>query len=147
MLDSYADQAEDAARGHHSYFGHYPNGEEGAERLCAIIERAAERLLSLPDGERHGVLIACIVALYLSKDSVRTPAMRGATRRITRASGPLPWALTPIARASGASAMPSVRLPERPTAPGRSNWLGQDMGQEAPQIPADPSRPRSRETA
>jgi tetraprenyl-beta-curcumene synthase len=99
MLDSYADQAEDAVKGHHSYFGHYPNGEEGAERLCAIIERAAERLLNLPDGERHGVLIACIVALYLSKDSVRTPAMRGATRRIARAGGPLPWALTPIARA------------------------------------------------
>jgi tetraprenyl-beta-curcumene synthase len=99
MLDSYADQAEDAAGGHHSYFGHYPDGEEGAERLCAIIERAAERLLSLPDGERHVVLLACMVALYLSKDSVRTPAMRDATGRIARAGGPLPWALTPVARA------------------------------------------------
>lgn len=98
MLDSYADQAEDAASGQHSYFGHYASGEEGVERLCATIERAAERLLSLPDGERHAVLIACMVALYLSKDSARTPAMRDATRRIARAGGALPWALTPVAR-------------------------------------------------
>lgn len=99
MLDSYADQAEDAARGHHSYFGHYSDGEEGAERLCASIERAAQGLLGLPDGERHGVLLACMVALYLSKDSVRTPATRDTTRRIARAGGVLPWALTPVARA------------------------------------------------
>jgi tetraprenyl-beta-curcumene synthase len=99
MLDSYADQAEDADRGHHSYFGHYPTGEEGVERLCASIEQAAQSLLSLPDGERHGVLLACMVALYLSKDSVRTPEMRDATRRVARAGGMLPWALTPVARA------------------------------------------------
>lgn len=99
MLDSYADQAEDAARGHHNYFGHYANGEEGAERLCASIEQAAQRLLGLPDGERHGVLLSFMVALYLSKDSVRTPARRKTTRRIVRAGGATPWALTPVARA------------------------------------------------
>lgn len=99
MLDSYADQAEDAARGHHSYFGHYTSDDEGVERLCRSIERAAESLLSLPDGERHGMLIACMIALYLSKDSARTPAMRDATRRIAHAGGPLPQVLVPIARA------------------------------------------------
>ncbi|MDQ2629934.1 MAG: tetraprenyl-beta-curcumene synthase family protein [Actinomycetota bacterium] len=97
MLDSYADQAEDAARGHHSYFGHYASGDEGVERLCMTIERAAEALLRLPDGERHGTLIACMIALYLSKDSARTPAMRETTRRIARAGGLLPRALTPVA--------------------------------------------------
>lgn len=99
MLDSYADQAEDAARGHHSYFGHYASVDEGVGRLCTSIERAAERLLGLPGGERHGVLLASMVALYLSKDSARTPATRDATRRIVRAGGLLPWALVPVARA------------------------------------------------
>jgi tetraprenyl-beta-curcumene synthase len=99
MLDSYADQAEDAARGHHSYFDHYASRDEGVERLCKSIERAAERLLSLPDGERHGTLIACMIALYLSKDSARTSAMRDATRRIAHAGGPLPRVLVPVARA------------------------------------------------
>lgn len=99
MLDSYADQAEDAERGHHSYFGHYASGEEGVERLCESIRRAATSLLSLPDGERHGVLLASIVALYLSKDSVRTREMRDGTRQIALAGGALPWALTPVARA------------------------------------------------
>lgn len=98
MLDSYADQADDAASGHHSYFGHYAGSDEGVSRLCASIERAGESLLALPDGERHGVLIACMIALYLSKDSARKPAMRDATRRIARAGGPLPWALLPVLR-------------------------------------------------
>jgi tetraprenyl-beta-curcumene synthase len=98
MLDSYADLAEDELRGHHSYFGHYGNVEEGVDRLCASIEQAASSLLSLPDGERHGLMLACMIALYLSKDSVRTPAMRSKTQRIIRAGGKLSWAIVPIAR-------------------------------------------------
>jgi tetraprenyl-beta-curcumene synthase len=99
MLDSYADQADDADSGDHSYFGHYPSGDEGVARLCGSIERAAEGVLSLPDGERHGVLIASMTALYLSKDCGRTPTMRGPTQRIARAGGALPRALMPVLRA------------------------------------------------
>lgn len=99
MLDSYADREDDAASGDHSYFGHYASLDEGVARLCASIERAAEGVLGLPDGERHGVLIACMTALYLSKDGVRTPAMRDATRRIARAGGALPRTLMPVLRA------------------------------------------------
>jgi tetraprenyl-beta-curcumene synthase len=99
MLDSYADQADDAASGDHSYFGHYASSEEGVARLCASIERAADGVLGLPDGERHGVLIASMTALYLSKDGTRTPEMRDATQRIAQAGGTLPRALMPVLRA------------------------------------------------
>lgn len=99
MLDSYADRAEDAARGHHSYFGHYVSGYEGVERLCVSVGRAEESLLRLSDGERHRILLACMIALYLSKDSARAPETRDATRRIAHAGGPLARALTPAARA------------------------------------------------
>jgi tetraprenyl-beta-curcumene synthase len=98
MLDSYADQADDVRSGDHSYFGHYPDADEGVVRLCESLERAAEGVLRLPAGERHGVLIGCMVALYLSKDSARTPAMRRQTRQIAQAGGTLSQVLMPVLR-------------------------------------------------
>ncbi len=73
MLDSYADSAQDAADGEHSYIAHYPCAEEAVERLGILVREAALRARALPDGPRHTVLVACMVAMYLSKDSVRTP--------------------------------------------------------------------------
>ncbi|MDO8187281.1 DUF2600 family protein [Conexibacter sp. JD483] len=98
MLDSYVDQAEDLSDGAHSYFGHYQDGEEGVDRLCASLERSANHVLTLPHGERHAVLFGCMVALYLSKDSARTSGMRASTRRIAQAGGTLPRALLPVLR-------------------------------------------------
>lgn len=63
------------------------------------MERSAGEILRLPHGERHAVLLGCMIALYLSKDSARTPAMREATRRIARAGGTLPRLLLPVLRA------------------------------------------------
>ena len=34
MLDSYVDQAEDAANGDHSYIAHYPTPELASEQFC-----------------------------------------------------------------------------------------------------------------
>lgn len=98
MLDSYADMADDARSGDHSYFGHYRDPGEGVERLCSSLERCAEAVLRLPRGERHGVIVACMAALYLSKDDARTSAMRPATRQLARAGGTLPRALVPVLR-------------------------------------------------
>jgi len=43
--------------------------------------------------------VACMVAMYLSKDSARTPAMRARTRRLTSAGGSLTEILLPILQA------------------------------------------------
>lgn len=98
MLDGYVDQVEDASNGDHSYFHHYANGDDGVGRLCASLERSADSVLRLRHGERHAVLLGCMIALYLSKDSARTPAMRSSTRQIARAGGTLPRLLLPVLR-------------------------------------------------
>jgi tetraprenyl-beta-curcumene synthase len=98
LLDSYADQHDDHLTGNHSYFAHYENHGDAVERLCESVTRAAAGVLSLRDGERHAVLLACMVALYLSKDSARAPELRPTTARIAAAGGTLPRLLLPVLR-------------------------------------------------
>jgi tetraprenyl-beta-curcumene synthase len=98
MLDSFADQAADAAEDEHSFVAHYPCAEEAVERLADLVREAATRARALPDGARHAVIVACMTAMYLSKDSARTPEMRVATRRLARACGSLAGLLLPVLR-------------------------------------------------
>jgi tetraprenyl-beta-curcumene synthase len=98
MLDSYVDQAEDAAQGNHSYVGHYGAPEVAVERLEECIRRSAEAALRAPDGHRHAVIVACMVAMYLSKDAAWTPEMRATTRRLINAGGSLTRLLVPVLR-------------------------------------------------
>lgn len=98
MLDSYVDLAEDAAAGTGSYLAHYRTRSEAIERLCEVLSRAAEAVLGLRGGERHAVVVACMAAMYLSKDSARAPEMRATTREIIAAGGSLTRVLVPILR-------------------------------------------------
>jgi tetraprenyl-beta-curcumene synthase len=98
MLDSYVDETEDANRGDHSYFGYYPNVEEGVERVAEIVARAAREVGSLRDGRRHMVIVACMVALYLSKDTALRPGVVQARRSLLHAGGPLTVLLGPVLR-------------------------------------------------
>jgi tetraprenyl-beta-curcumene synthase len=99
MLDSYADQAQDAAEEQHSYIAHYPCAEEAVERVGELVHEAARQARALPDGARHTVIVACMIAMYLSKDSSRTPQMRARTRSLAAAGGSLPRLLLPVLRA------------------------------------------------
>jgi tetraprenyl-beta-curcumene synthase len=99
MLDSYGDVAEDAANHAHSYIAHYGSTDASARRIAEIVRRALDCAASLRDGERHVVLASCMVAMYLSKDSVRTPETRALTRNLTHAAGPLTRLLVPVLRA------------------------------------------------
>jgi tetraprenyl-beta-curcumene synthase len=98
MLDSYGDIAEDAANAAHSYIAHYPSTEQAAGRIAQVIRRALDGAASLRDGERHLVLVSCMAAMYLSKDSVRTPQTRAFTQSLTHAAGPLTRLLMPVLR-------------------------------------------------
>ncbi len=98
MLDSYADQAEDAAGDEHSYIAHYHCSARGVERVCELVGEAARRAAALPDGDRHAVIVGCMVAMYLSKDSARTPRLRASTRSIAHAGGSLARLLLPVLR-------------------------------------------------
>jgi tetraprenyl-beta-curcumene synthase len=99
MLDSYGDIAEDAANAAHSYIAHYAGTEVAARRIAEILLRSLEGAASLRDGERHVVLASCMVAMYLSKDTVRTPQTWALTQRLTHAAGPLTRLLLPALRA------------------------------------------------
>lgn len=98
MLDSYADQSDDARSGNHSYVAHYRAQEEVAERLQESIRRSAGAVLALPNGERHGVLLGCMIALYLTKDSTRSGDLRSASTHLAAAGGSLPRVLMPALR-------------------------------------------------
>ncbi len=98
MLDSYVDQTEDAANGDHIYISHYLTPQLAIERTRLLIQRCFCEAAKLQNGEAHILIAACMVALYLSKDSARAPAMRRTTRSIVRAGGSLTRILLPILR-------------------------------------------------
>jgi tetraprenyl-beta-curcumene synthase len=98
MLDSYVDQVEDEVSGNHSYIAHYESPAIAARRVCEVIERAARESTRLHNGRRHAVIVACMVAMYLSRDSARTPAMRATTGGFIEAGGSLTRVLLPVLR-------------------------------------------------
>jgi tetraprenyl-beta-curcumene synthase len=98
MLDSYADQLDDAATGNHSYISHYGGGEIAVRRLCEVVERVARETGALPKGDRHAALVACMLAMHLSRDGAYAPELRAGTRALAQASGSLTRLLLPLLR-------------------------------------------------
>jgi len=98
MLDSFVDQGEDASNGDHSYVAHYQAPAYAARRIVQLVARSVRYARALPDGERHVLIVACMIAMYLSKDSARTPAMRKASLEFARAGGSLSRLLLPVLR-------------------------------------------------
>jgi tetraprenyl-beta-curcumene synthase len=99
MLDSFVDQAEDEVSGDHRYVAHYATKAVAKERVDRLVMRSAAEARRLRNGHRHAVIAACMVAMYLSKDSARTPDMRASTASIVRSGGSLTRLLLPILRA------------------------------------------------
>jgi tetraprenyl-beta-curcumene synthase len=98
MLDSYVDQAEDALNDDHSYVAHYPSWETALHRVGELVRRSIHEASVLPDAERHILIVAAMVAMYLSKDSARTREMREQTSALIQAGGPLTRLLLPVLR-------------------------------------------------
>jgi tetraprenyl-beta-curcumene synthase len=98
MLDSHVDRAEDRESGDHSYVSHYPDELCAVRRMRYCIARAVRETLALPNGHRHAVIVGCMVAMYLSKDSARTPGMQRTTKQLIQAGGSLCRLLHPILR-------------------------------------------------
>jgi cytochrome P450 len=98
MLDSYGDQRDDASSGSHSYISHYSDVDVAVQRLCEIVNRTAREARGLRNGRRHATLVACMVAMYLSRDGAHAPDMRAGTRALAGAGGSLTRLLLPLAR-------------------------------------------------
>ena len=98
MLDSYVDQVEDAATDGHRYIAHYPSPRVAELRTRELVTRSVAEARRLRNGARHALIAACMVAMYLSKDSARTRPCARAPRGCVYAGGSLTRVLLPILR-------------------------------------------------
>lgn len=95
LLDAYVDLEADHAAGAHSYLDHYRSLHDAADRTAYAAEQAVRHASAAPHGHRHAVIVACMIALYLSAPAAHDPALERETTRILRASGPLARAVVP----------------------------------------------------
>jgi tetraprenyl-beta-curcumene synthase len=98
-LDSYVDMAEDAAEGRHNCMNDYLTNDTAARRICEVVQRSLRETQALQDGHRHVVILASMIAMYLSRDSVRIQELRASTKSIAQAGGSLTRLLVPVLRA------------------------------------------------
>ncbi len=98
MLDSYVDQADDALSGNHSYIAHYDHPDVAVARLRESIARALASARELRNGQRHVLIVSCMICMYLSKDSARAPELQATTRTLVATGGSLVRLLLPILR-------------------------------------------------
>jgi tetraprenyl-beta-curcumene synthase len=98
MLDSYVDQVEDAANGDHVYVAHYPTPALAVTGMGRLVRRSLKEASRLRYGERHVLILASMVAMYLSKESAGCPTMCDATKRLANSGGSLTRLLLPVLR-------------------------------------------------
>jgi tetraprenyl-beta-curcumene synthase len=98
MLDSFVDQFDDARDGTHSYIAYYTSPDEATERISRLLRRCLSETHGLNNGERHTLVAASMVAMYLSRDSARSIPLSMASQQLARAGGSLTRVLLPIAR-------------------------------------------------
>ncbi len=98
MLDSYVDQVEDGVNGDHIYISHYPDREQAIGHIRLLIDRCLSEVQTLRNSETHTVIVASMIALYLSKDSARSPEMRVNSKALADTGGSLTSVLVPILR-------------------------------------------------
>jgi tetraprenyl-beta-curcumene synthase len=99
MLDSYVDEAEDIATGEQCYVAYYPSRELATQRIARLLQCCLCEVGGLRNSKRHTLLVGCMVAMYLSKDSARTHETHDMTKRLISAGGSLTKILLPILRA------------------------------------------------
>lgn len=98
MLDSYADRSQDACSGDHVYIDYYPNLASAVRRTGEMIEASLRGAQALRRPFRHRVIVASMVAMYLTKDSSRGTASRQSTLYLAHCGGTLTRALIPVIR-------------------------------------------------
>jgi tetraprenyl-beta-curcumene synthase len=99
LLDSYGDRIDDEVNDENSYIARYESWEMAVGRISEVVSRAGSEAQALRHGNRHAVIVASMVAMYLSKDSARTADMKLASRLLLRSGGPLAVMLGPVLRA------------------------------------------------
>ena len=89
LLDSLVDQNEDSTPGQNMLLAHYLTSTYAAQRICAIAERATREARLLPHGSCHAVILAAMIAFYLSNPGAQAPQAVAASQLIVGAMGDL----------------------------------------------------------
>jgi tetraprenyl-beta-curcumene synthase len=98
MLDSFVDEGEDREHGDHCYVAYYGTSARASAGIARLVERCTRETHSLANSEGHNLIVACMVAMYLSKDSARSEQLREATEALLNAGGELTRFLLPVLR-------------------------------------------------
>jgi tetraprenyl-beta-curcumene synthase len=85
LLDSLIDRAEDRATGQPNLLDHYSSQEEMTDRLGLLASETVRRADAV--APHHRLILAGMVALYLSDEQAWTAFARPATERILEATG------------------------------------------------------------
>lgn len=98
MLDSYVDQIQDMANNDHSYIAHYPTADYATRRISELITQSIREARALCNGQRHVVIAACMIAMYLSSDNAQALNRRQASKELACAGGVCTRLLLPVLR-------------------------------------------------
>lgn len=98
VLDSFADQLDDAVSGHLSFIGYYPNAPAAVNRIQYLIERSLRDAAGLRNGSRHVLLVSMMIAMFLSRDSARSDTLLADTTTLIAAGGSMTRYLVPVLR-------------------------------------------------
>lgn len=98
MLDGFVDQFDDAQAGEHCYVAYYESSDAATKQISRLVGRCLSETHSLADSERHTLVAASMVAMYLSRDSARASPLSEASQQIAQAGGSLTCALLPVLR-------------------------------------------------
>ncbi|WCB96405.1 Tetraprenyl-beta-curcumene synthase [Baekduia alba] len=96
LLDNYVDAEDDARLGQHNHLNYYPSQADAVRRLAELTRRATRSVGALRHGARHQVIVASMVALYLSGDAAR--ARPRDTAALAASAGALTRLLVPVLR-------------------------------------------------
>jgi tetraprenyl-beta-curcumene synthase len=119
LLDSLSDYASDLESGNHSFVAHYRDAPAAARRLRAIAGEAASRTAALDAAARHQVILAGILAYYLSCPSVSDGFPAEAAQDLIACGGWLGPAMLAVLRARRrAQRAPSPQPVSRSASPG-----------------------------
>jgi tetraprenyl-beta-curcumene synthase len=88
LLDNLIDKHEDEAAGHRSLVEYY-GPRRAAQRMRWLAERAEQAARELPHGRRHTVILAAMIANYLSTPEAQSVQLEPVSEAVLATTGPL----------------------------------------------------------
>jgi tetraprenyl-beta-curcumene synthase len=89
VLDSVIDYEQDAAAGRPGYVQHYDDRAQLAQRLTGVVQDALGRAHGVPHEAHHTMIVAGVVAYYLSAPTASSPFARPVSEQMRSQPAPL----------------------------------------------------------